>query len=262
MSVGSVPLLWDTSTAPSAFDPEDWLAHREAVTGRHRPRLPSLGVQTVDTAVWEAALVRADGAPDDFTGAGHPFVVLERDHGSVAVALSAKGSYAAGGLDELLALGVRSCVVVGGAGALVDGLPPGALVVADRALRDDGVSHHYVPPGRWVDADGPMTTALAEACPAVTVGPVWTTTAHFRQTVPRLEAFRAEGCVAVDNETAGAFAVGVARGAAVARLLVIGDSLADGRFRAPVRAQPSHGVSTLDVALAALDAVGTGGAAA
>ena len=252
MRGGAVPLLWDTTAAPSAFEPEDWLSHREAVTGRRRPRLPARAVQTLDGTVWDAAVRAAPDPPDDFTGAGHPFVVLERADGPVVVGLSAKGSYAAGGLDELIALGVRSCVVIGGAGALVEELAPGDLVVADRALRDDGVSHHYVAPGRWIDGNAPLTAALARACRGAHVGPVWTTSAHFRQTLPRLEAFRSDGCLAVDNEAAGAFAVGRARGVAVARLLVVGDSLAAGRFRAPAAAPPVPGAELLAAALVAL----------
>ena len=35
------PLLWDTTDAPSAFDPSDWFDYCEAISGRQRPSLPS-----------------------------------------------------------------------------------------------------------------------------------------------------------------------------------------------------------------------------
>ena len=249
---GDVPLLWDTSEAASAFDPEDWIALCERETGRARPTLPPDAVQTVSEPQFAAALARFGAATDDFTQAGHPFAVIEHKGRPVTVGLSAKGSYAAGGLDEMIALGARRIVTLGGCGALVPGVAVGETVAATRALRDEGVSHHYVPPGRWVAAD----PALTEALVATHRGPVWTTTAHFRQSRPRLEAFRAEGCIAVNNESAGAFAVGRARGVRVAALLIVGDSLASGRFDASGDAPgDAHLARQFDTALAALTAV-------
>ena len=86
-----------------------------------------------------------------------------------------------------------------------------------------------------------------------------TTTAHFRQAIPRLRAFRAEGCMIVNNEASPAFAVGHHRGAHVAALLMVGDTLADDRFkgcwpRGVYREDDS--APLLDVALEALCAFG------
>lgn len=251
--MSELPLAWDTSDAPSAFDPDDWLAHRERLSGRARPTLPPLAVQTVDDDVWNVALARAIAEPDDFTAAGHPFVSLAN---GVTVGRSAKGSTAAGGLDELFALGVKACISVGGGGAITSDLPIGALVVPRDALADDGVACQYVGPTRTVAADPELTECL---CAAVATrgatahgSRVWTTTAHYRQTIPRLRAFRGEGCIAVDNESAAAFAVGQHRSRAVARLLVIGDTIADDRFHAPEGAEMAPAEAVLDIALNAL----------
>jgi uridine phosphorylase len=262
-TASDVPLLWDTTDAPSAFDPADWLAHCAEVPGRPVPILPPLAVQTVIPAVFRLACARSSAVPDDFTMADHPFAVLRHGGLEVAVALSAKGSYAAGGLDELIAMGARRVVAVGGCGAVVEGLAAGALVLATRALRDEGTSLHYRPPSRWAHPSAPLTCAVAGAAArrglALHEGAVWTTTAHFRQTLPRLAAFREEGCIAVNNESAGAFAVAEARGVEVASLLAVGDTIAGGRFTvqaAEPRPGPLHGeaeaATLLDVALGAL----------
>jgi uridine phosphorylase len=250
------PLLWDTSRRPSAFEPEHWIEHCERVAGRPRPSLPEAAVQTLDGDVWSEAVRRSSTEPDDFTMAGHPFVVIETDAGPVAVGSSAKGSYAAGALEELIALGVRSCVVVGGAGDITGAAAGGDLAVPRRALADDGVACHYVGQRRYVDADGPLSDALeASLAPLgrrLHAGAVWTISAHFRETRERIAAFRREGCLTVDNESAGVFAVGLARGAAVARLLVIGDSIAAGRFSAPVTVDRPDPARLLDAAFTAL----------
>jgi uridine phosphorylase len=234
-----MPISWDTASEPSAFDPEDWLAHCEVVTGRTRPSLPALCVQTVVPPHLHAVCDRFGLEPDDFTQAGHPFVTFQYRDRDVVLGASAKGSYAAGGLDELIALGARSIVVLGGAGSLVGHVAVGDYVVATKALRDEGVSFHYAPPSRYSLPSSGLTRALGEAVAArvsqarTHFGPVWTTTAHFRQTVARVRAFRAEGCLAVNNEAAAAFAVGRHRQVAVASLLRIGDTLAEDRFTVP-----------------------------
>ena len=251
----SSPLTWNTSSEESAFDPEDWLSYRERTSGRDRPKLPPLAVQTLIGSVWDAAVARADDAPDDFTAAGHPFVLL--NGGRIAVGRSAKGSDAAGGLDELLALGVQACVSIGGAGALVPELAVGTLAVPSEALADDGVACHYVGPLRYVEADATLAACLRETVAASGAaahrGRVWTTSAHFRQTVPRLQVFSDEGCVAVDNESAGVFAVGRHRGRAVARLVVVGDTIADRRFHVPEHAEVPSADAILDLAVGALE---------
>jgi uridine phosphorylase len=234
-----LPLSWDTSSEPSAFDPEDWLAHCEELSGRPRPALPELCIQTVVPAHMDAVCERFAVEPDDFTHAGHPFVTFQYRGRAVALGLSAKGSYAAGGLDELIALGATSIVVLGGAGSLVAEVAVGDFLVVTKALRDEAVSLHYQPPSRYSLPSPGLTQALIDAvaprAPDVRAhaGPVWTTTAHFRQTIARVQAFRAEGCLAVNNEAAGAFAVGGHRRVDVASLLRIGDTLASDRFVVP-----------------------------
>jgi uridine phosphorylase len=104
-------------------------------------------------------------------------------------------------------------------------------------LRDEGVSCHYIPPSRYAYPSLPLTDTLLRVCADAQVpvksGAAWTITAHFRQALPRLRAFRAEGCKVVNNEASSAFAVGQARGANVAALLNVGDTLVNDRFIVP-----------------------------
>jgi hypothetical protein len=85
---------------------------------------------------------------------------------------------------------------------------------------------------------------------------MWTITAHFRQAVSRMRAFRAEGCLVVNNESSSAFAVGQARCCDVAALLNVGDTLVSGRFVVPTGQSKLYGLADsafqLDLAIAAL----------
>jgi hypothetical protein len=93
--------------------------------------------------------VRRFGAEvDDFTLADHPVATFAFSGVPVVLGLSAKGSYAAGGLDEMIAMGVRRVIFLGGAATLIPQMPVDSLFIPTKALRDDGVSLHYEPPGR------------------------------------------------------------------------------------------------------------------
>jgi len=259
----SLPTSWDTTGAPSAFDPSDWLAHCARTLGRAVPALPPLAIQSVvnapDEDVHLELVERRSGAVrDDFTQAQHPFAVFSHEGTPVALATSAKGSSAAGGLDELVALGARRIVVLCVGGALSDAVAVGDVIAVTAALRDEGTSDHYAPPARWAHPAPALQAAVARAARAagVTVheGRVWTTHAHFRLALPRLRALRDEGCLLIDNEAASAFAVGAHRGVEVAVLAAAGLTFARERPEIPADALLAAGAAErwLDIALAAL----------
>jgi uridine phosphorylase len=261
-----LPLLWDTTAERSAFDPEHWFEYCERINGRPRPQLPPLAIQTVIPAHFDLVCARYRVTPDDFTLADHPFALFEHEGMTMVIARSAKGSYAAGGLDELIALGARQIVFLGGSGTISREVEVDDLFVPTKALRDEGVSLHYIPPSRYAYPSSRLTETLialgSGARRPVKSGPMWTITAHFRQAIPRLRAFRDEGCLVVNNEASSAFAVGAARGAEVAALLNVGDTLADGRFLVPEGHAklygPADAAEQLDLAIAALLALGSG----
>jgi uridine phosphorylase len=132
-------------------------------------------------------------------------------------------------LEAAIASGCGTFVGCGGAGAVAAGLDVGHVVVADRAIRDEGTSFHYLPPSRSVDADqGAVEIArevLSEVAIPHSVGATWTTDAPFRETRARIERRRAEGCLTVEMEAAALMAVAQFRRARFVQLLYAGDDL-------------------------------------
>lgn len=132
-------------------------------------------------------------------------------------------------LELCLAAGAEVVVAVGGAGALVDDLAMGNVVVPTRALRDEGTSFHYLPPSRWQELDTDVASQLGDflderGVPHV-LAPVWTTDALFRETPDKVARRRDEGCVLVDMECASLAAVCAFRDVPFGQLLYAGDSL-------------------------------------
>jgi uridine phosphorylase len=168
--------------------------------------------------------------------------ILPGSEGRVAVAggMGVGAPAAAMLVEELGAHGVRNFVILGLAGGLQPELRAGAEVLCDKALRDEGVSQHYLAPGQYVDATPELTSRLeAEFRDAGIVcakGPSWTTDAPYRETREEARKYREEGIQTVEMEAAAVFAVARVRGYSAAAAFVVSDTLADegwtGYFRA------------------------------
>lgn len=260
---GDDPRRIDTTADRSAFEPTDWLTQCAAAAGTDVPRLPRLGVQILMRQPFADCLGRFGATPHPFEPIGHPFALVDDAPEPFVIGWSAKGSGAAGGVEELIAMGVERLVVLGGAGDISGELAVGDVVVASAALRDDGVSGHYQSEGRYAHPSASLTESLAEAIDGrgvpVATGAVWSMTAYFRQTPARVRACRDDGCVAVCNEAAAAFAVGRYRHVEVAAAFVIGDSIADGTYRLDGDPDPGVVPAMVDAALEALGTRAPGG---
>lgn len=124
-------------------------------------------------------------------------------------------------MHNLTYLGCRRFVIAGTAGSISPATPPGATVVVTRAVRDDGISQHYLPPARYVEASSGLTDELRRRLPDAIAAPTWTMPIPYRVTATELEAYAAEGVVAVEMEAASLFAAAEALGVEAAAVLVI-----------------------------------------
>ena len=159
-----------------------------------------------------------------------PIYPLEVGGVPVCLAMPFAGSAgAAGALDELAAMGCGTFLICGAAGALQSGLTAGRLILPTAAVRDEGASYHYRPPGREALPDPELVAALeralaARGLPFVT-GKTWTTDALYRETRGKIARRAAEGCLTVEMEAAGFFAAASFRGLQAAQLLYAADDV-------------------------------------
>jgi len=136
---------------------------------------------------------------------------------------------AAGLLEENIARGCRKFIVCGGAGVLNQEIAVGHIVIPIAAVRDEGISYHYLPPAREVhalpDAVAAIERTLERHGVSYIVGKTWTTDAFYRETPAKIALRRAEGCLTVEMEAAAFFAVARFRGVMLGQLLYGGDDL-------------------------------------
>jgi uridine phosphorylase len=165
---------------------------------------------------------------------------------------------AANVLESLAAIGVQRFVSMGTAGSLRPDLDVGDVVTCDRAVRDDGVSHHYAPAGLWAEPSPGLTGHLHRSLEAAgldpTTGPAWTVDAPFRETVAEARHYADLGVAVVEMEAAALFTVARHRGVEIAAAFAVSDSLADGRW-VPQFGHPRLAASLTRMVPAAIEAL-------
>jgi uridine phosphorylase len=105
----------------------------------------------------------------------------------------------------------------------------GNLVIVSSAVRDEGASYHYLPPGREVTAHpagvAVLQSVLKRQGLPYLIGKTWTTDAPYRETIAKISARKQEGCLVVEMEAAGLMAVSQYRGVILGQVLYGGDDL-------------------------------------
>ena len=231
MTTPSYPNFPGKHAEKALYDPADFVAylHKSGASAAAVPAPPSV-VMCYQRSLYEHAL-RAEGVePPVRRGVLHGLVALPSTGGTVGLlgrfGIGAPAATAA--LEGLIALGTRNIASIGTAGSLQHSLSPGDLVLCEAAIRDEGVSHHYLPPGKLATASPELTAKLGAAIGSgFAVGTSWTIDAPYRETVAEARHYQAEGVLRVEMEAAALFAVAAVRGVQLASAFSISDSLAD-----------------------------------
>ncbi len=213
MTLPQFPEKYDHDSLTS---PDEDLAYYRELNGDYEEP-PEAVVLTYSGSIYERAVERL-GAEDgavDAPGMADLHRLAGTD-GRVGVA----GNFGIGApgtaivVEVLAAAGVEAFCIVGYAGALTRDLAPREAVVADRALRDEGTSHHYLPEDHDATATPALVDALREAVAEdrpVRVGPTWTVDAAFRETAMEARRLADRGYLTVEMEAATLFSLAEAR---------------------------------------------------
>ncbi len=206
-----------THEAPSVFQPENLL--REA---RRQRGLPDAAVPAVCVLDPDGDLVRAlRAAGRSRRAAGWACYHTEMDVTEQAgitmgiVGLAVGAPFAVLVAEQVFVSGCRLLLSMTSAGQIVPMGPTPYFVLIDRALRDEGTSHHYLPPSLFAEADRALAdrawAALATLPLPVHRGAAWTTDAPYRETEEAIGAARKHGALAVEMEAAALYAFARAR---------------------------------------------------
>jgi uridine phosphorylase len=208
----TLPLLDHALEEPTLFSPVELVQAVRAQRVKGHAAIPSICVlefdgDLTDDLILRGEVARCDGWPCFHTemwiwrGGALPCGIVSRTIGGPYTVLVA---------EQMAVCGARVIVGLTSAGRIAAALPIPSVVVADRAIRDEGTSYHYLPPGDAVEAPRELALALeAEIrCSGLPVrrGLVWTTDAPYRETAAQIERHARAGALAVEMQAASLFA--------------------------------------------------------
>lgn len=111
--------------------------------------------------------------------------------------------------EQLFASGCQLLISITSSGQIVSKDNPPYFVLIERALRDEGTSHHYREPSRYAKLSIRLRDKVETACKSVSrpvyTGATWTTDAPFRETEIAIERAQEEGILAVEMEAAALY---------------------------------------------------------
>ncbi len=132
-------------------------------------------------------------------------------------------------MENLIARGAKKVINIGVAGSLQENIKIGDVVVCNKAIRDEGVSYHYLEADKYVDLSSDLTKklkgGLSKMGLSFRVGTTWTIDAPFQETEEERKQYQSEGVLTVEMETSALAAVAKRRNVEFAAAFVIGDLL-------------------------------------
>jgi uridine phosphorylase len=212
-----LPLLDHDVQAPSLFTPEALVAAVRAERLRSEESVPAVCVLDFDGDLTDALIAEEAARPCPAWACFHTTLYRVAVDGRVCglIPRTIGGPYAVLVAEQLAVSGASVVLGLTSAGGIAEALPIPGVVVAEAAVRDEGTSFHYLPPGDRVTADPAVVEAVEAAVRAaglpVRRGLVWTTDAPYRETAPAVASRRAMGALAVEMQAAALLAFGVAR---------------------------------------------------
>lgn len=254
-------------SAPSVFKPENLL--REA---RRQRGLPDESVPTVCALDPDGDIVRrmrAEGtARQAASWACYHTDMYMTEYAGLPIGIvgcAVGASFAVLTAEQLFVSGCRFLISITSAGQIEPMGPTPYFVLIDRALRDEGTSHHYLPPSLFAEADRTLAdrafAGLAAAPLAIHRGTSWTTDAPYRETEDAIAGARAHGALAVEMEAAALYAFARARSRPLLCFAHVTNQMAriEGDFE---KGEADGTRSSLEVIATAARACGFGGAGA
>lgn len=202
---------------PSVFQPANLL--REGRRQRSRPDIPVPAVCLLDPDGDIVRHLTATGRATEHPGWACYHTTLwtfDLDGTQVGVIGCAVGaSFAVLLAEQLVVSGCELLISVTSSGSITQVAEPPHFVLIDRALRDEGTSHHYLPPDTWSPARPEILARLDGELdglgqPVVT-GATWTTDAPYRETTAAISHAESLGIVAVEMEAAALYAFATAK---------------------------------------------------
>lgn len=197
------------------------------------PGMPKVAVSCFSFVTFQRLLEGLDAQPiAQMKTASQVYPIYKAVYKGVEVALYLSGVGApvcVGSLEELFVMGVETVVLFGTCGVLNREIGDCSIILPTSALRDEGTSYHYAPPGDEIAVNtryGQLfMDMLEELHIGYASGKCWTTDAMYRETREKVARRKKQGCICVDMECSACGAVAQFRGRDVLQFFYAADNL-------------------------------------
>ena len=140
-----------------------------------------------------------------------PWYIYKCEGNRVAVMTALIGAPSViGQLEELAARGFKNFIILGSCGVLDDSIEADKIILSAAALRDEGTSYHYAPPGDEIAYDESLLIKLEAIFDKHNIKHIrtksWTTDAFYRETPDKVKRRLAAGAQVVDMEASAIMA--------------------------------------------------------
>ena len=211
------PLFDHALGSPTTFSPETLIDAVRAERGLAPEPIPKVCVLEFDGDLTDWLVSTGVARPLKSWACFHTTMFsLEVDGQNVGlVPRTIGGPYTVLIAEQMAVSGARVVLGLTSAGRVSSNMPVPGLVVVTSAIRDEGTSYHYLPPGEAVDASPELARLLeselkGQPLPAIS-GRVWTTDAPYRETAEQLVKHAKAGALAVEMQAASLLAFSAAR---------------------------------------------------
>ncbi len=196
----------------AVFQPENLMRETRRQKGLSPGTIPRFCVLDPDGDIVAHLLRRSEAERDPAWACYH--TTLYRFHRSGLafgiIGCAVGGPFAVLLAEQLFVSGCDLLISITSAGQILPVRDPPYFVLIEKALRDEGTSHHYLPPTRYVEllpeVKDRISGPIENFTPSVERGTAWTTDAPYRETQEAIDAARGEGVLAVEMEAASLYA--------------------------------------------------------
>ena len=114
-------------------------------------------------------------------------------------------------IEDVHAMGCDKFIVFGNCGVLSKGIDDLAIIIPNKAIREEGVSQHYLGVGEDIVVNEKYINTFKEILKdkgySYVEGTTWTTDAYYRETLEKVDMMRYKGAICVEMEVAALQAV-------------------------------------------------------
>lgn len=175
-------------------------------------------------------------------------------YNNALIAISPLGAPAAATLMEELGgvFGIEEFIAIGSAGCL-DERVKDKFIIVEKAIRDEGVSYHYLKPDVYVTTNNELNKILESYLLSKNInfikGVTWTNDAFYRETKKKVEMAKKLGAVAVEMECSAWASVAKYRKYKFSQLLYFSDIVKQDSWARLTKLSNGYNSTTKDVIL-------------